>query len=596
MQLFDFLSSLSRSDVSASKPSASGMYDATTSLSASPALERHAESLLETKQQRIGSNPAQLTPSLSKPITLQSCRPFWSPLNLPLWRRLLAEHPSPDTARTLLNGIEKGVAVGYEGKRERVSCRNLSSALEFEAAVEADLLTELKLGRIAGPFATPPFEKFRCSPLGTVPKKGTSKRRRIHHLSWPHGSSVNDGITDYSVEYARFDHLVAMVLMLGIGCLLSKIDLKDAFRHLAVSPNDYELLGFIWRGLYFFDRFLPFGLRSSPRWFELFATAFQWILQFHGNIRNILHYLDDYIIGGPARSLVCSRDTEIMLMFCQSLGWQVNMDKREGPATQITFLGAIVDSILMEARISPERVKTISEALAGWAERDACTKRELQSLIGVLSFASKVVRAGRAFLQRMLNLCRGQDQSPAKLIPLSADFQRDIKWWRTFISEWNGRSLLPTDWTSATSLMLETDAADFGAGAFYKSHWFSHPWSDTEKAFHINVRELLALTLAAATWGHLWAGKQVTFFCDNLVVVQAVSSFASRNDDSMDLIRSLFMIAARFDFNFRVLHIAGLDNSRADALSRGQMLEFRNLAPQADLLPTRPQHERILRF
>ena len=39
------------------------------------------------------------------------------------------------------------------------------------AVVEAKLSKEIDAGRVAGPFQTPPFPKFRVSPLGVVPKK-----------------------------------------------------------------------------------------------------------------------------------------------------------------------------------------------------------------------------------------------------------------------------------------------------------------------------------------------------------------------------------------------------------------------------------------
>ena len=42
--------------------------------------------------------------------------------------------------------------------------------------------------------------------------------------------------------------------------------------------------------------------------------------------------------------------------------------------------------------------------LATWRGRKACKKRDLLSLIGVLSHASKAVRAGQTFIQRLIDL------------------------------------------------------------------------------------------------------------------------------------------------------------------------------------------------
>ena len=67
-------------------------------------------------------------------------------------------------------------------------------ALSTSAPERSDkLIQEVKAGRIAGPFDTPPFNIFCASPLGVVPKKIPGEFRLIHHLSFPRGVSVNDG-------------------------------------------------------------------------------------------------------------------------------------------------------------------------------------------------------------------------------------------------------------------------------------------------------------------------------------------------------------------------------------------------------------------
>ena len=80
--------------------------------------------------------------------------------------------------------------------------------------MSAKISKDLAAGCLAGPFDTPPFRNFRVSPLGVVPKKAPGEYRLlIHHLSFPRGASVNDGISteDASVQYARVDDAVAMI-------------------------------------------------------------------------------------------------------------------------------------------------------------------------------------------------------------------------------------------------------------------------------------------------------------------------------------------------------------------------------------------------
>ena len=70
----------------------------------------------------------------------------------------------------------------------------LVSANQNPDVVSAKLEKEIAAGRIAGPFPKIPFPNLPVSPLGVVPKKVPREFRFIHHLSFPHGSSINDGI------------------------------------------------------------------------------------------------------------------------------------------------------------------------------------------------------------------------------------------------------------------------------------------------------------------------------------------------------------------------------------------------------------------
>ena len=61
-----------------------------------------------------------------------------------------------------------------------------------------------------------------------------------------------------------------------------------------------------WRGKFYIDFRLPFGLRSSPYLFNRLADAFEWLLKNNYHIQDLMHYLDDYFTVGPANSSVCA--------------------------------------------------------------------------------------------------------------------------------------------------------------------------------------------------------------------------------------------------------------------------------------------------
>ena len=79
-------------------------------------------------------------------------------------------------------------------------------------------------------------------------------------------------------------------------------------------------------------------------------------------------------------------------------------DKVEGPSPQLEYLGILLDSVALEARPAPQRFWEIHQELSTWSTCTHCRKQKLLSLISILSFAAKVIPAGRTFLHRMLDL------------------------------------------------------------------------------------------------------------------------------------------------------------------------------------------------
>ena len=64
-----------------------------------------------------------------------------------------------------------------------------------------------------------------------------------------------------SLSYESVDDAVSLILELGRGTRMVKVDLKDAYRIVPIHPHDHNLLAVSWRGQAHIDRFLPFGLR-----------------------------------------------------------------------------------------------------------------------------------------------------------------------------------------------------------------------------------------------------------------------------------------------------------------------------------------------
>ena len=275
-----------------------------------------------------------------------------------------------------------------------------------------------------------------------------------------------------------------------------------------------------------------------------------------------------------------------MLTLCQRINAPVKDEKVVPPTTKLTFLGIVIDTEKMTASISDERKTLMLEELQSFSTRKKCTKRQLLSLIGKLSFACKVVPAGRIFLRRLIDLSMTV-KCLHHHIRISQEAQRDIIWWQDFLSTWSGSSLiLNTHWTISPSMNLYTDASGSeGWGAFWSGRWLQSHWSPAQLVKPILWKELFAIVNAVNTWGQQWAKQKILFHCDNEAVVEIWCKGSTRDPETMALVRLLYFCAARYDINVVITHIFGIDNCIADSLSRFQQHRFQVLAPGAQPAP-----------
>ena len=509
-----------------------------------------------------------------------------TPINVDVLERYLQRYPCPGSREYLLAGFRHGFDIGYRGTFQNVDSRpeNLRSARDNPEGVTQAIAKELRRGHTSGPFPHPPFTHTHCSPLGAAPKPDGSVRL-ILDLSSPRGDSVNDGISqeDFACTYSRFDDATSIVLHLGRGAYLGKIDIKHAFRICPVAPEQWYLLCFRWLGQFFTDTRLAFGSRSSPFIFNTFAIALAWIVIFCGGVRYLIHYLDDFFIASLTEE-DCGNDLNIFLQICAELGVPIAEDKVFGPTQVLTYLGIEIDTISMTARLPREKYDQILTLLYQWYDRRKCTKRELLALIGLLAFACKVVKSGRIFLRRLIDLSTTVS-SLHHHIYLNQQARADIDWWMRFFPTWNGVEIIhPTPITSI-DINLFTDASNFGFGCVYGQRWMFSGWREEwtpSIICHINVRELFAIWAATFTWGHEWRDQEVVIFTDNQSLVDVWTSGSCTDALMMGLIRALFFHTASFNIHLRLAYIPGAENIDADLLSRLQVLEFKDRNPTAE--------------
>lgn len=451
--------------------------------------------------------PTSYPQPLPQPLSVVS-----TPLNPDVWAIALSSHPDRAFARYIDKGLRTGFRICFRYNSPlRSASTNMRSAHTHPDIVAEYLQKEISRGRLLGPFqSTDMLPQLQINRFGVIPKShNTGKWRLITDLSFPTGFSVNDGIDPFlsTLSYTTVDDIATAVASLGAGALLAKVDVESAYRLIPVHPADRCLQAVKWKSQIFIDPMLPFGLRSAPKIFNAVAGVLHWHLQQSG-IPLLFHYLDDFVIAGPPHSSQCANSLAILDRECVLLNLPMAAHKHEGPATCLAILGIVIDTIAGQLRLPHDKLERLQSLLHQWRFKKACARRELESLIGLLNHACKVVRSWRSFLRRMLDLLHSVPPSQTH-IRLNLEFRSDLAWWNTFLTNWNGISFLPPP-AHLPTLELTTDASGlWGCGAWHNSSWFQLQWDSNSSVLSIAAKELIPIILACASWGSAWECRHV---------------------------------------------------------------------------------------
>lgn len=159
------------------------------------------------------------------------------------------------------------------------------------------------------------------------------------------------------------------------------VDLKDAYFHIHTAPHHRRFLRFAFEGVTYQFRVLSFGLALAPRTFTMCMNAALSPLRIGG-----MRMLEDH--------------KHKLLAHLAHLGLSVNTQKSAlQPSQSITFLGMVLDSRTMLARLSAQRVQSIRDTLAFFVQGREVPLKTSQRLLGLMAAATSVCRLGLLYMR-----------------------------------------------------------------------------------------------------------------------------------------------------------------------------------------------------
>jgi hypothetical protein len=372
-----------------------------------------------------------------------------------------------------------------------------------------------------------------------------------------------------SVSFVTVDDAVRFIKP---SSYLAKLDLSAAYRSIPIRKENYQLTGLQWRfselnsTVNLFDSRLPFGAAMSCAIFQRITDSIARIMYRKGFI--VLCYIDDMLCVGESE-LECQLCLDTLVSLVESLGLVINWSKVCAPTRKLTFLGVVLDCDSRTLALPTEKVIELKATLFKWRFLKKVTKLQLQKICGKLNWASRVVRGGRTFTRRLLDLLTGLKESHHH-VRLNSLAREDLIWWENCFDQFHGFTPFAVD-IPLPNFTFSTDACERGGGAYFQNDWLYVSWEQDcpqMKSRHITELELYIVFLALCRWGPSLRNCHVLIRSDCVAAVSALNKSTSRSKNLMPIIREIFWLAVKYNITVSSAHIPGKLNILSDRISR----------------------------
>lgn len=331
--------------------------------------------------------------------------------------------------------------------------------------------------------------------------------------------------------------------------IFSKLDAKSGFWQIPLTEESKPLTTFITPiGRFCFNR-LPFGISSAS---EIFQRAMSEILE---GVDGVICHTDDILVHAPDKP-THDRTLREVLQRLKKAGLTLN-EKCEFSKDSVKFLGHIIDAT--GVRIDPSKVEAINRF------PQPTNIPELQRFMGMLNQQAK-------FIPNLAEITA----------PLRSLLRKDTTW--TWDSQQEkafqqAKTLIISPavlahYSLRRNTIIAADASNEGIGAvLYQTQdngsrrpvcFISRSLTNAEKNYATIEKEALAVTWACERLTDYVLGRNFTVETDHKPLVPLLSSTElCKMPPRIQRFRLRLM-----RYNVKLTHVAGKDQTTADALSR----------------------------
>jgi hypothetical protein len=250
---------------------------------------------------------------------------------------------------------------------------------------------------------------------------------------------------------------------------------------------------------------------------------------------------------------------------------------------QIAILGIDVDAENLTFTLPLEAKEHLSRELGEWSKKGVRKKvKEWQQLAGWINWVFNVYPLLRPALNNVYAKIKGKEQE-ARVWSNKA-IRDDLSWAKGRVDVSSGIRLLKScTWEiNEATCVAKTDACPKGIAFWYSGLdlGFMSPTPCETPATQINFYEALAvLSVLEDARIRFPPESKIVVYTDNFTTVAMFNSLRCLPEYNC-ILKAAVDILVDCDFSFRVLHIAGLNNDVADALSRADLMRALRINPR----------------
>ena len=335
----------------------------------------------------------------------------------------------------------------------------------------------------------------------------------------------------------------------------SSIDLRHAYHHIAIRPEDRWKTAFITEhGLFEWTR-MTFGFVNAP---AAFQRAMNQIFQ---DLDYVIVYLDDILIlSDNEDDHINHLETVFYRLSVNNL--KIRQDKCKFFVASLKYLGFI---------LSADGVRPDPEYLARMIAMPRPTDRKsVQRAIGMVQWLHRYIPRLSDYTWPLTALTK----KGAKFV---WDKRCEMAWDRIKELVENANFLRHPDMQK--DFYVACDASSYGIGAclmqchdgiLHPVEFWSRLFKESECHWHVSEKEMSAIVLTLEKWRRYLLGRKFTVYTDHLNLQTLHDKIMSNGTLAKKLVRWWIRIE---EFHFDCIHIAGLRNVAADYFSRDVVME-----------------------